>query len=113
MAQANFPSIQNISGVQVDHVNLIGALTFQKPHHIWGVADRFDLMNRADHLKVVLGAVATYVNSIVGDTVASMDLGACEIDAGEIADMLSDATADICGQFLNAQDRIQNARDAA
>jgi hypothetical protein len=51
------------------HRDLIEALAVETPSPIVGyTADRFDILERAGHLKAVLEAVAKYAKSIVEDT---------------------------------------------
>jgi hypothetical protein len=58
-----------LPAVQLAHHGLIAALAQQTPHAIIGyAADRFDVLERADHLKGVLAAVTTYTKAIVADT---------------------------------------------
>src|SRR5260370_35065270 len=58
-----------LPAVQLAHHGLIAALAQQTPHVIVGYAgDRFDVLERADHLKAVLAAVTTYAKAIVADT---------------------------------------------
>jgi hypothetical protein len=97
-----FSTPATLSAAQAAHVAFIGALSFQKPHNICADADHHAVQGRADHLKAVLAAVAVYVDAIVQDTVDSMSVGTDCIDAKYIADMLSDTSSDIVGQFHNA-----------
>src|SRR5258706_8967947 len=56
--------------VQAAHITLISALASLKPHRIIGsyAADRFDILERAEHLEKVLAAVTGYTKAIVADT---------------------------------------------
>src|SRR5215470_943385 len=54
---------------QQAHRDLMASLSQLTPHNIVGYeADRFDIMERADHLKAVLSTVYRYTKTIVQDT---------------------------------------------
>jgi hypothetical protein len=109
-----FSTPANLTPVQVAHTNLIGALSFSGPNRIfYGQADHHDVRTRADHLKTVLGAVATYVNLLVEETVDTMPLGTGCIDRNDIAASLSDLSGSIIGQFSNAVDAMIEAKERA
>jgi hypothetical protein len=56
-----------LPAVQTAHQALIAALAAETPHQIIGyAADRFDILERADHLKTVLAAVTAYAKAISG-----------------------------------------------
>jgi hypothetical protein len=58
-----------LPAVQIAHQALMAAIGAETPHAIIGyAADRFDVLERADHLKTVLTAVTTYAKAIVADT---------------------------------------------
>jgi hypothetical protein len=114
MAQANFPSITTRGYDEARmHADLVNAIASLRPARIVGVADRYDLEDRAAHLRAILATAGNYVKSIVRDTVDSMSAGAGCIDHEGIAAILADGAADICAQLLNARDAIIEARDAA
>jgi hypothetical protein len=80
----------------------MAALAAETPHVIIGhAADRFDVLERADHLKTVLTAVTTYAKAIVADT-AHMAPTNIDDETG----YLSDAASEINGAFMNARDRM-------
>jgi len=105
------PSPQVLSPVQLAHHGLIAALARETPHNIVGTySDRFDIMNRADHLENVLAAVTAYAKVIVADTAENAPLGYVADETG----FLADAAADIVGALKKAVDRmIDDANEAA
>jgi hypothetical protein len=65
-----------LPAVQLAHHALIAALGAETPHQIVGsYADRFDVMERRDHLKTVLTAVTAYAKAIVTDTAELAPVG--------------------------------------
>jgi hypothetical protein len=111
---ASFPQRTPLAvpAVQVAHIALIGALAGLKPHRIIGTyaADRFDILERAEHLEKVLAAVTVYAKAIVADTAY---LAPCGYVADETG-FLADAASDIVGALKNAVDKmIDDAADAA
>jgi hypothetical protein len=61
---------------QLAHQALMAALSAETPHNIVGhAADRFDILERADHLKTILAAVTTYAKAIVSDTAYLAPIG--------------------------------------
>src|ERR1700704_4948779 len=55
---------------QQAHRDLMASLSQLTPHNIVGhEADRFDVLERADHLKAINAAVYAYNKVIVGDTI--------------------------------------------
>src|SRR5258705_8413754 len=56
--------------VQAAHITLISALASLKPHRIIGsyAADRFDILERAEHLEKVLAAGSGYTKTTVART---------------------------------------------
>jgi hypothetical protein len=99
-----------LPAVQVVHNDFIGILAALKPHRIVGSrADRFDILQRADHLKAVLAAVTTYAKAIVEDTAAVAPIG-------YVADetrYLVDAASEITGALKSALDRMMDDADEA
>jgi hypothetical protein len=98
--------------VQAAHITLISALASLKPHRIIGsyAADRFDILERAEHLEKVLAAVTVYTKAIVADTAY---LAPCGYVADETG-FLADAASDIVGALKNAVDKmIDDAAQAA
>ena len=101
-----------VPAVQVAHIALIGALASLKPHRIIGsyAADRFDILERAEHLEKVLAAVTVYTKAIVADTAYLTPIGYIADETG----FLADAASDIVGALKNAVDRmIDDAAQAA
>jgi hypothetical protein len=89
--------------------DLIEALAVETPGPIVGyAADRFDILERAGHLKAVLEAVTKYAKAIVRDTVGYSPIVILDETAG-----LEDTAVEIVGALLNANDRLQDLRSAA
>jgi hypothetical protein len=107
------PSVATaLPAVQVAHSTLIGALAGLKPHRIVSTyaADRFDIMERADHLAAVLAAATTYTKTIVADTAHMAPIGYVLDETGR----LKDAASDIVSALKNAVDKmIDDAAQAA
>jgi len=81
----------------------MAALAAETPHAIIGyAADRFDILERADHLKTILTAVTTYAKAIVADTGY---LAPCGYVADETG-YLTDATSEVVGALHNACDKL-------
>jgi hypothetical protein len=87
---------------QLAHQALMAALAAETPHAIIGyAADRFDILERADHLKTVLAAVHVYAKAIVADT--------AHFAPTNIADetgCLTDAASEVVGALNSACDRM-------
>ena len=100
-----------IPPVQAAHVTLISALASLKPHCIIGsyAADRFDILERAEHLEKVLAAVTTYAKAIVADTAELAPIGYVHDETG----FLADAASDIVGALKNAVDKMIDDADEA
>ena len=82
---------------QLAHPALIAALAAETPHAIVGhEADRFDVLERADHLKAINAAVYAYNKVIVGDT---KDYTSVVIH--DETGFLNDAASEINGAFMN------------
>src|SRR5882762_145396 len=80
---------------QQAHRDLMASLSQLTPHNIVGhEADRFDVLERADHLKAVLGAVYAYAKVIVQDTKDYVT-----VFLGDDKGYLSDAASEINGAF--------------
>jgi hypothetical protein len=91
------------------HHELIEVLAVDAPSPIIGyAADRFDILERAGHLKAVLDAVAKYAKVIVKDTAHFSPINILDETAG-----LADSTLEIVGALLNANDRLQDLEAAA
>jgi hypothetical protein len=91
-----------LPAVQLAHHGLIAALAQQTPHVIVGYAgDRFDIMERADHLKAVLAAVTAYTKAIVSDTIYFSPT-----TIHDETGLLADAASDIAGALMNAVDKL-------
>jgi hypothetical protein len=91
---------------QQAHRDLMASLSQLTPHNIVGhEADRFDVLERADHLKAVLGAVYAYAKVIVGDTKDYIT-----VFLADETGYLSDASSEINGAFMNACDRMLDAQ---
>jgi hypothetical protein len=81
----------------------MAALAQQTPHAIIGYAtDRFDILERADHLKTVLTAVTTYAKAIVGDTKEFAPVGYVADETG----YLTDAASEVIGALNSACDKL-------
>jgi hypothetical protein len=88
---------------QLAHNALIAALAAETPHQIIGhFADRFDLMERRDHLKTVLSAVVLYAKTVVAESAEFAPCGYVKDETG----YLVDAAAEIEAAFDNAVDRM-------
>jgi hypothetical protein len=97
------PSPQALPAVQLAHHALIATLGAATPHHIVGsYADRFDVMERRDHLKTVLAAVTAYAKAIVTDTAELAPIGYVADETG----YLQDAASEIVGALNKAVDRM-------
>jgi hypothetical protein len=80
----------------------MAALAAETPHAIIGhAADRFDILERADHLKTVLAAVTTYCKAVVSDT-AHFALTNVADETG----YLVDAASEVVGALNNACDKL-------
>jgi hypothetical protein len=91
------------------HRDLIEALAVEVPHAVVGYADdRFDILERAEHLKAVLAAVTSYAKAIVKDTAHFSEIVILDETAG-----LVDTSAEIVGPLLNASDRLQDLQAEA
>src|SRR5258706_5959518 len=64
------PTPLAVPAVQAAHITLISALASLKPHRIIGsyAADRFDILEPAEHLEKGLAAVTGFTQGIVADT---------------------------------------------
>ena len=95
---------------QLAHAALMGALAGETPHQIVGhAADRFDIMERAEHLKTVLAAVHTYAKAIVTDTAEMAPIGYVHDETG----YLKDAAAEITAALNSAVDKMLDDAEAA
>jgi len=91
---------------QQAHRDLMASLSQLTPHNIVGhEADRFDVLERADHLKAVLGVVDAYVTVIFGDT-----KDYTPVFLGDDTGYLRDAASEINGAFMAACDRMLDAQ---
>ncbi len=91
-----------LPAVQLAHHGLIAALAQQTPHHIVGyAADRFDVLERADHLKAVLAAVTAYAKAIVADTAYYSS-----VNVHDETGCLVDAASEVVGALNDACDRM-------
>jgi hypothetical protein len=98
-----------LPAVAAAHRDLVEALSVEVPHAIVGyAADRFDILDRAEHLKAVLAAVTSYAKAIVKDTVDYSQIVILDQTAG-----LVDTSAEIVGALLDANDRLQDLQAAA
>jgi hypothetical protein len=96
--------------VRVAHNDFMGILATLKPRRIVGSrADRFDVLQRADHLKAVLAAVTSYAKAIVEDTAAVAPIGY----VADQTEYLVDAASEITGALKSAVDRMMNDADEA
>jgi hypothetical protein len=105
------PTPLAVPPVQAAHIALISALASLKPHRIVGHhADRFDILERAEHLEKVLAAVTIYAKAIVADTAELAPIGYVADETG----FLADAASEIVGALKNAVDQmIDDAAHAA
>ena len=103
-------SVCIIPACQQAHRDLMASLAQFTPHNIIGYeADRFDVLERADHLKAILSAVYNYTKTIVRDTA---DYTSVKV-ANETG-YLHDAASEIVGALENACDRmLEMQADAA
>jgi hypothetical protein len=91
-----------LPAVQLAHTALMAAIGAESPHAIIGyAADRFDILERADHLKTVLAAVTAYAKAIVADT-AHM----APTNVADETGYLVDAASEVVGALNNACDRM-------
>jgi hypothetical protein len=80
--------------VQLAHSGLIAALGQTTPHDIVGfAADRFDIMERRDHIHTVLAAVIAYTKAIVADTKKMAPVGYVSDETGYLEDAASSVYA--------------------
>ncbi len=87
---------------QLAHQALMAALAAETPHAIIGyAADRFDVLERADHLKTILAAVTTYAKAIVSDTAYL-----APVNIHDETGFLVDAASEVTGALNNACDRM-------
>jgi len=88
--------------VQQAHRDLMASLAQLTPNVIIGhEADRFDVLERADHLKAINAAVYAYNKLLVRDTVDYIP-----VFLGDETGYLTDAASEINGAFMNACDRM-------
>jgi hypothetical protein len=100
-----------LPAVQLAHQALMAALAAETPHNIVGHAvDRFDIEERASHLKTILTAVTTYAKTIVEDTAHMAPCG--YIKTGNVG-LLNDAASDINAALMDAVDRMIDDQDEA
>jgi hypothetical protein len=99
-----------LPAVQVAHNDMISTLAGLKPYRIVGShADRFEVLQRADHLEAVLAVVTTYAKAIVEDTAAVAPVGY----VADQTEYLVDAASEITGALKSAVDRMMNDADEA
>ena len=68
-------SAATFSTFQTAHLDLVARLAATRPHQIVAIADRMDIEERAEHVRDVLGAVLSYVGTVVTDTNANLPIG--------------------------------------
>jgi hypothetical protein len=91
-----------LPAVQLAHQALMAAIGAETPHQIVGyAADRFDVLERADHLKTILTAVTTYAKAIVADTAYL-----APTNIPDETGYLTDAASEVTGALYNACDRM-------
>jgi hypothetical protein len=93
-----------LPAVQLAHQALMAALAAETPRAIIATyaADRFDILERASHLKTVLTAVTAYAKAIVSDTAELAPMGYVHDETG----YLTDATSEVVGALNNACDKM-------
>jgi hypothetical protein len=96
------------STVEQARTSLIERLAVSKPYRILYIADAQDLMERAEHLQQVLGAVLDYVGAIVADTSHIAPGGS--IDRKYLLGLISDLAGDVAGSISNAADDLVAGR---
>jgi hypothetical protein len=102
-------AVAGLPAVIAAHRDLIEGLALETASPIVGyAADRFDILERAGHLKAVLAAVTKYAKAIVKDTIDYSPIPILDETAG-----LIDTSAEIVGALLNANDRLQDLQAAA
>jgi hypothetical protein len=80
----------------------MAAIGAETPHAIIGyAADRFDILERADHLKTVLVAVTTYAKAIVADTAHF-----APTNVADETGYLTDAASEVVGALNSACDKL-------
>jgi hypothetical protein len=87
---------------------LIERLAVLKPYRILYIADAQGLMERAQHLQQVLGAVLDYVGAIVADTSHVAPGGS--IDRKYLLGLISDLAGDVGGSIANAAEDLTAGR---
>jgi hypothetical protein len=91
-----------LPAVQLAHQALMAAIGAETPHAIIGyAADRFDILERADHLKTVLAAVTTYCKAVVSDTAHF-----APTNVADETGYLTDAASEVIGALNSACDRM-------
>jgi hypothetical protein len=91
-----------LPAVQLAHQALMAAIGAETPHQIVGyAADRFDILERADHLKTLLTAVTTYAKAIVADTAYF-----APTNVADETGYLTDAASEVTGALYDACDRM-------
>jgi hypothetical protein len=99
-----------LPAVHVAHNDMISTLAGLKPRRIVGSrADRFEVLERADHLEKVLAAVTAYAKAVIADTAAMAPIGY----VADETEYLVDAASEITGAFKRAVDRIMDDADEA
>jgi hypothetical protein len=96
-----------LSPVTIAHGGLVAAISTNTPHRIIGNADRFDVLERRDHLRSILAAVTAYAKVIVTDT-----RDAATVTIHDETGYLEDAASDICAAFTSAVDRMMDGEAA-
>ena len=90
------------------HAAFVTAVAKHPPRSIPLWPDASDLEDRADHLKIVLGALQTYVTAMLDDTASNVPGG---LDLRQADAILSDLASEVTGIILCAADTL--AEDVA
>jgi len=87
--------------VRAAHAEFVIALAAHPPWRIPLFPDASDLEDRADHLKLVLGALTAYVTALLEDAAQNVPGG---LDLRQIDALLSDLTSEAVGVLQQAAD---------
>ena len=91
------------SPVRAAHADLMAALAKQAPWPIPLFADASDIEDRADHLKTVLDAVATYVTTILDDSAQNVPR---RLELRHVDALFSDLRSEVTGTLRRAADDL-------
>jgi hypothetical protein len=96
------------STIQTAHLDLVARLATTRPHQIVAIADRVDIEERAEHVRDILGAVLSYVGTVVADTNDNLPVGL--LDGAYVMRSIAELAGNVAGGLLNAADDLAAGR---